>query len=128
MTAILAAAPEIVRPAQRASGGDGLRFGELTRLTFDDLDVAVNVLRIRPKDGWIPKSGDRRAIPISPEIRTVLDALLRSWRWVVTMSRSASHPESGQHWTERRLLSALKKILGASPCGGNCTRSALRSS
>lgn len=109
VTAIVAAAPEVVRPALTLLAETGVRFGELAWLTWDDVDVGANVLRIRPKDGWKPKTGDRRAIPISSPIRTVLDALPR--RWVVTMPPSASHPESGRQWTERRLLSALKTIL-----------------
>ena len=111
VTAILAAAPEIVRPALTLLAETGMRFGELAWLTWDDVDVEANVLRIRPKDGWKPKTGDRRAIPISAPIRTVLDDLPRHWRWVVTMPPSTSHPEPGRQWTERRLLSALKTIL-----------------
>lgn len=111
VVAILAAAPEVVRPAFALLAETGMRFGELAWLTWDDVDFGANALRIRPKDGWKPKTGDCRAIPISPAIRTVLDDLRRRWRWVVTMPPSASHPESGRQWTERRLLSALKKIL-----------------
>jgi integrase len=108
---ILAAAPEVVRPALTLLAETGMRFGEFAWLTWDDVDVGANVLRIRPKDGWKPKTGDQRAIPISSPIRTVLDALPRRWRWVVTMPPSALHPEPGRQWTERRLLSALKTIL-----------------
>ncbi|HUR53292.1 MAG TPA: tyrosine-type recombinase/integrase, partial [Gemmataceae bacterium] len=111
VAAILAAAPDVVRPALTLLAGTGMRVGELAWLTWDDVDAGANVFRVRPKDGWKPKTGDRRAIPISPPVRAVLDALPRRWRWVVTMPPSASHPESGRQWTERRLLGALKNTL-----------------
>lgn len=111
VVAILAAAPEAVRPALTLLAETGMRFGELAWLTWDDVDLEANVLRIRPKEGWKPKSGDCRAVPISPTARQVLDALPRRWRWVVTMPPSATHPESGRQWAERRLLGALKKVL-----------------
>ncbi len=108
---ILAAAPAHVRPALTLLAETGMRFGELAWLTWDDIDLDANVLRIRPKDGWKPKSGDRRAVPISTVARAILDALPRRWKWVVTMPASTTHPEPGRQWTERRLLSALKQVL-----------------
>jgi site-specific recombinase XerD len=111
VAAILAAAPEDVRPALTLLAETGMRFGELAWLTWDDVDAGANVLRIRPKDGWKPETGDHRAVPISPATRATLAALPRRWRWVVTMPPSARHPGSGRQWTERRLLGALKKVL-----------------
>ncbi|MCE9565019.1 MAG: site-specific integrase, partial [Planctomycetes bacterium] len=109
--AILANAPETVRSAFTLLAETGMRFGELAWLTWDDVDVEANVLRIRPKEGWKPKSGDCRAIPISPVAQQILDALPRRWRWVVTMPPSATHPATGRQWTERRLLNGLKHVL-----------------
>lgn len=111
VAAILAAAPDVARPALTLLAETGMRFGELAWLTWDDVDVGANVLRIRPKDGWKPKTGDQRAIPISAPIWAVLDALPRDWRWVVTMPPSALRPKLGRQWTERRLLAALKAVL-----------------
>ncbi|MCE9560839.1 MAG: site-specific integrase [Planctomycetes bacterium] len=111
LTAILANAPVTVKSAFTLLAETGMRFGELAWLTWEDVDVEANVLRIRPKEGWKPKSGDCRAIPISPVVQEILDALPRRWRWVVTMPPSATHPTSGRQWTERRLLSALKQVL-----------------
>jgi len=111
VTAILAAAPDVVRPALALLAETGMRFGELGWLTWEDVDAEANVLRIRPKDGWKPKTGDCRAVPISPVARAVLGTLPRRWRWIVTMPPSTKHPESGRQWTERRLLNALKRVL-----------------
>jgi len=109
---ILEAAPELVRAPFTLLAESGMRFGELAWLTWEDIDLAVNVIRISPKDGWKPKSGDSRAIPLSPTARAILESLPRSWRWVVTMPPSPTHVEPGRQWTERRLLSALKRVLG----------------
>ena len=44
-------------------------------------------------------------------MRTVLEALPRRWRWVVTMPPSPTVVQAGRPWTERRLLGALKRVL-----------------
>jgi len=108
---ILAASPADVRPALAQLAETGFRFGELAWLAWADVDRAANVLRVRPKDGWRPKSGDQRAVPISPAAVAVLDGLPRRHRWVVTMPPSRTAPVAGRQWTERRLLSALKGVL-----------------
>jgi len=69
------------------------------------------MIRIRPKEGWKPKSGDERAIPISSVARQAFDELPRRWRWVVTMPASRFVAELGRQWTERRLLDAVKRVL-----------------
>ena len=33
---------------------------ELRHLTWEDVDFGRNVLHVRPKDGWQPKTGDKR--------------------------------------------------------------------
>lgn len=109
--AILAAAPPDVRPALTLLAETGMRFGELAWATWDDVDLAANILRIRPKDGWKPKTGDQRTVPLSPTARSLLESLPRASRWVVTMPPTAANPEPGRQWTERRLLGALKRVL-----------------
>jgi len=109
--AILAAAPEDVRPALTLLAELGLRFGELSWLTWDDVDLIANAIRIAPKPGWKPKTGDQRSVPLRPEARAVLEALPRISKWVVPMPPSRSHPESGRQWSEKRLLVALKGVL-----------------
>jgi integrase len=102
-----------VQPALTLLAETGMRFGELQWLTWEDIDLAANVLHVRPKDGWKPKSGDQRAVPLSPAARRALESLPRRWRWAVTMPPSRSHPQPGRQWTERRLLAALKRVLKA---------------
>ena len=88
-----------------------MRFGELRWLTWDDVDLVAGVLHIRPKENWRPKTGDQRAIPISPAARQVLESLPRTARWVVTALPSATYPRGGHQISERRLLAYLKRIL-----------------
>lgn len=109
--AILAASPCDIRAALTLLAETGMRFGELAWLTWEDVDWDANVLRVQAKPGWKPKTGDMRAVPISAAARAVLQALPRRWRWVVTMPPSARHPGPGRQWTERRLLTALQRVL-----------------
>lgn len=110
---ILAAAPGYLKPALTLLAETGMRFGELAWLTWDDVDTEGNVLWVRPKDDWVPKTGDRRHIPISPGARAVLDALPKTWRWVTTMPASKRCPKQGRQWTERRMLTTLQRVLKA---------------
>src|SRR5207244_4379733 len=55
---ILAASPDEVRPALTLLAETGMRFGELAWLTWDDVEPTV--LRVQPKEGWKPKTGDQR--------------------------------------------------------------------
>ena len=56
---ILESCSESQQPALTILADSGLRIGELAWLTWDDIDFERNVLLIRPKEGWRPKSGDR---------------------------------------------------------------------
>jgi site-specific recombinase XerD len=109
--AILANSPDMVKPALTLLVETGIRFSEMAWLVWEDVDVKANVLHIRPKDGWRPKTGDQRTVPLSPIGRALLENLPRQGRWVVTMPPSRRHAHVGRQWTERRLLAELKKIL-----------------
>ena len=110
---ILNAADTEARPALTLLAETGMRFGELAWLTWDDVDLdpKKNVLLIRPKPGWKPKSGDQRAVPLSPRARATIESLPKISTWLVTMPPSKTHPEHGRQRSERRLLSALKRLL-----------------
>ncbi len=110
---ILAAAPPAVRPALTVLAEAGLRVGELGWLTWADIDLTGGWLHVRPKDGWRPKSGDARAVPLRPGLAALLGDLPRAGRWVAPMPGSAGHPAADRPWTERRLLAALKRVLAA---------------
>ena len=111
VSAILEASPPEVKTAFILLAEFGLRFGELAWLTWADIDFKLNVLKIQPKPGWKPKTGDQRAVPLSPVAVEVLNALPKKWDWVITMPPTSRHPEYGRQWTERRLLTALKRVL-----------------
>lgn len=89
----------------------GKRFGELRWLTWDDVDFEHNVIRIRPKEGWKPKTGDQRAIPMTDRVRSLLEARPRQHSWVFTSAPSAKYPQGGHQLSERHLLRSLKRVL-----------------
>jgi integrase len=110
---ILAASPEPERSVFLTLAETGLRIGELQHLTWEDIDLGRNVLHVRPKDGWRPKTGDQRAIPMTARVRSVLERLPRRGRWVFCARPSGKYPRGDHPVSERRLLAALKRVLGA---------------
>jgi site-specific recombinase XerD len=108
---ILAAAKGPHRPSMVLLAETGMRVGELCWLTWEDIDLTLGVIKIQPKDDWRPKTGDQRAIPISPAARAQLDELPRRYRWVVTAAPSRRYPEGGHQISDRRLLQYLKRVL-----------------
>ena len=62
-------------------------------------------------DGWKPKSGDQRAIPMTDRLYAMLSALTKCGRWVFTARVTPRHPEVGRQISERRLLKYLKRVL-----------------
>ena len=91
----------------------GLRAGELCHLTKADIDFTSNVIHIQPKTGWKPKTGDSRAVSMTPRVKALLQKQTRGLHddhWVFTAQVSAKHPEVGRRLSERRLLAALKRI------------------
>jgi integrase/recombinase XerD len=111
MEKILAAAKEPQRSMLAVLAETGMRVGELKHLTWDDLDFGRGVILIREKDGWKPKTGDHRAIPMSPKARAILSNLPRKAKWVFTAPASAKYPAGDHPLSERRLLEYLKRVL-----------------
>jgi integrase len=107
---ILAAAKPPFKVPLTVLAETGMRVGELKNLTWDDVDFERGVLHIRAKDGWRPKTGDQRAIPLEP-IRRLLKQLPRRARWVVTAASSNRFPKGDHQISERRLLQYLKRVL-----------------
>lgn len=89
----------------------GLRIGEAQFLTWPDVDLKTNVIHIRAKEGWKPKTGDERAVPLSPKLRAFLKACSRHGRWVLTAKSTKTHPTLDRQIDERRSLAALKRVL-----------------
>jgi integrase len=75
------------------------------------VDFDNNVVHIRPKADWKPKTGDQRAVPMSPRVRSLLEKLPRRSTWVLTAPASAKYPAGDHQISERRLLKVLKVIL-----------------
>jgi site-specific recombinase XerD len=110
---ILASASEPQRSILTVLADTGTRVGEIKYLTWDDIDFDKNVLHIQPKQGWKPKTGDRRAIPMTGRVRSIFEqrSCSRQSTWVFTASPSRRYPEGGQQLSERRLLDYLKRRL-----------------
>lgn len=89
----------------------GARFGEIQWLSWSDVDAESNVLHIRPKDGWKPKTGNIRAIPMSPRVRDSLTQRRPLNKWVFTAPPSSKYPIGDHQISERRSLRKLKRIL-----------------
>ena len=89
----------------------GCRFGEAQWLSWADVDLKTNVIHVRAKEGWRPKTGDERAVPMSPKLREFLEQRTRKGRWVLTAMPTAKYPSSDRQIDERRALTALKRVL-----------------
>jgi integrase len=109
---ILAASRESDRAKFLVLALTGLRVGELRHLTWDDIDWQRNLLRVREKPGWKPKTGDQRAVPMSARVRAVLAGLPRRCRWVFPAAPSAKYSQGDHQFSDRHLLFRLKRVLG----------------
>lgn len=89
----------------------GMRIGELRWLTWDDVNLKLGLIHIRPKDDWTTKTGNVRSIPMSKRAREVLQELPRHSRWVFTAKASSRYPQGDHQVSERRLLESLKRTL-----------------
>jgi integrase len=56
----------------------GLRKEELRHLVWDDVDLALNIVRVRARGNFIPKDYEERDIPMPPDLVELLKDLPRS--------------------------------------------------
>ena len=110
---IIAAAKEPQQSMLTILADTGMRVGELKWLTWVDVDFEHSFILIRAKEGWKPKTGDERAIPMTPAVRAVLERLPRKTNWVVNSPRSQQYPKGDHQMSERRLLAYIKVVLKA---------------
>lgn len=61
----------------------GLRRAEIYWLSWEDVDIDRGVVSVVPKEGWLPKTGEQRHIPIPGDLRAHLASLKRVGRWVI---------------------------------------------
>lgn len=108
---ILLAASEVHRPALTMLADTGMRVGELKHLTWADIDLDNGIIHVRPKEGWKPKTGDIRVIPMSPRVKSMLTKLPQETKWVFCAQPSSQYPAVGRQVSERRLLQHLKRVL-----------------
>jgi integrase len=108
---ILQSAPEPYRPIFTILADTGFRIGEVQFLTWDDVDFETNLLHVRAKDGWKPKDGDQRSVPMTARVRALLGQLPRRSLWVVTAPASRTYPKGDHENLDRRALRALKRVL-----------------
>ncbi len=108
---ILKASSPVHRSAFTFLAETGMRIGELQWLTWDDVDLKLGLIHIRPKEGWTTKTGNVRSIPMSERAREILQEQSRQSRWVFTARASPSYPQGDHQVSERRLLKSLKRTL-----------------
>ena len=108
---ILAASQEPHRSVMTLLAETGMRVGEVKHLTWDDVDLDRGVLLVREKEGWKPKTGDARAVPLTPAAQALLRSLSRKSPWVFTSAPSRKYPKGDHQISERRLLQYLKRVL-----------------
>ncbi|MFH1373260.1 MAG: tyrosine-type recombinase/integrase [bacterium] len=74
VSVLLDASPPDMRSVILGFLHSGMRRGELEHLTWQDVDFEKEVIYIRHKDDWKPKTGERD-IAMSPELKHVLRSL-----------------------------------------------------
>jgi len=108
---ILALAPAAHRPTFLVLAETGLRFGEAQWLTWADIDLSLNILRVRAKDNWRPKTGDECVVPLSPRLGKFLAEHPCSARWVLTAAPTSRRPSSDRQISECQSLATLRLVL-----------------
>src|SRR5690606_12842967 len=83
----------------------GLRLGELCHLTFRQ--VRNSVLHIEPHDGWIPKWGISRSIPMDAATK----AMLERRRSANPKARYVFETATGSRFEERNVGSDFSKLF-----------------
>ena len=82
---------------------------------WDDVKLDTRAILIRPKEGdwgtWKPKSGDQRSVPMTGKLRESLISIPRRGLWVFCAPPTNRFPSADRQISERRALSALKRVL-----------------
>lgn len=89
----------------------GMRLGELQWLAWDDFIFSQRYIHIRPKEGWSPKTGESRRVPMTDRVYEEFRNLPRTHHWVFTRGDSTRYPDGGQQISPTRTLRSLKRLL-----------------
>jgi integrase len=81
----------------------GLRKGELTYLTWSDVDLDDANLRLTAKDGFAPKDYEEREIPLPPDLVDILHRLPQDSTWVFSSRK-------GKRLGRNEILRRLKNV------------------
>jgi len=74
----------------------GMRRGEAIHLQWSSVDLDRGVIFVEPHDGWQPKNGEARAVPICRELKRILqDAPKRSLYVLTTRDGQPFHADNG---------------------------------
>ena len=111
MDTILSLSPEPWRSVYEVLAFAGLRIGELSWLTWDDIDLENGFLHIRAKEGWEIKDSENRKVPLHDRLKKLFSKLARTSGWVFKGPICSKFPKGGQQIAERRALNMLKKVL-----------------
>jgi len=74
----------------------GMRWGELRNLEWDDVDWNEKRIRVRVKEDWSPKGGERK-VPMNNRVQQILKELPKTNNWVFS-SRTGSRVKHYLVW------------------------------
>ena len=109
---LLENSPEDLRPIFFTFLHTGMRKGELENLEWSDVDFKRRKIRIRWKDFWQPKTGERE-IPMSQQLYDLLRNLQEKNKKGISSSFVFPHKDGGRIKTKLRLqLIKISEIAG----------------
>lgn len=90
----------------------GMRIGEALHLEWSDVDFKNNVIHIRVKEYWQPKSGESRMVPMTGAVAQALKKLSQTQSWVFAraVTRKYGRPCTAAT-AARSALDALRSVL-----------------
>ncbi|MDB5390637.1 MAG: Mobile element protein [Planctomycetaceae bacterium] len=93
----------------------GMRIGEAIHLEWSDVDFRNCFIHIQAKPDWKPKSGEDRVVPMVEQVRSYLNGLSKSQKWVfarpVKVKSGQPCSAASMHRAALRDLQAVLKEL-----------------
>jgi integrase len=89
----------------------GLRAGELVMLRPRDVDLDGGWIHVAAREGWQPKTGASRTIPIPPKLREMLATVPKTSRpYFFCASPSPKYPDGGHQINPKHMLEDFQKL------------------